>query len=148
MDDQITIDTVATCHEKNRRDRRELPLDTDLTHAFRVADIWRSFVVQRILWTNGWGVLHHEPTLFQERSPHDLLRDFESEVPGYLHNGAICEALGALPLKRGQVHLLDNLRIAYEALVVRGHLLPEELERLEAWIADIVALTSRTARSE
>lgn len=110
------------------------------TCTFRVADIWRSFVVQRILWTNGWGVLHHEPTLFQDRSPHDLLRDFESEIPGYLHNAAICEALGALSLRRGQAHLLDNLRVAYEALVVRGHLVPLELERLEAWIEDVASL--------
>src|SRR5262249_15127650 len=83
------------------------------TCTFRVADIWRSFVVQRILWTNGWGVLHHEPTLYQERSPHDLLRDFESEIPGYLNNGAICERLGALTLKEGREHLLDNLRTCY-----------------------------------
>jgi len=29
----------------------------------------------------------------QERNAHDLLRDFADEIPGYLHNRAICEAL-------------------------------------------------------
>jgi len=34
LEDQIAIVAVATCHEKSRRDRRELPLSMDLTRDF------------------------------------------------------------------------------------------------------------------
>ena len=47
-----------------------------------MTDIWRSFVAQRIAWTNNWSVLFDEPTVWQERNEHDLMRDFRDEVPG------------------------------------------------------------------
>jgi hypothetical protein len=40
---------------------------------FRMTDIWRSLVAQRIAWENGWNVLFHEPTVRQQRNEHDLL---------------------------------------------------------------------------
>lgn len=105
--------------------------------SFRLTDIWRSFVAQRIAWTNDWHILFHGPDMTQERNPHDLLRDFADEIPGYLQNRAICEALAALELQRGEPHVADNLRTSYEALV-RGGWLPEsELELLEAWLEDL-----------
>jgi len=105
--------------------------------SFRVTDIWRSFVAQRIAWANDWHILFHGPDVTQERNAHDLLRDFADEIPGYLQNRAICEALAALELKRGEAHIAKNLRICYEALV-RGGWLPEaELELLEAWLEDL-----------
>lgn len=105
--------------------------------SFRVTDIWRSFVAQRIAWANDWHILFHGPDVTQERNPHDLLRDFADEIPGYLQNRAICEALAALELKRDETHIADNLLICYEALV-RGGWLPEaELELLKAWLEDL-----------
>ena len=52
--------------------------------SFRMTDIWRSFVAQRIAWENGWSVLFREATVRQRRNPHDLMRDFRDEVPGYV----------------------------------------------------------------
>jgi hypothetical protein len=40
--------------------------------SFRMTDIWRSFVAQRIAWENGWGILFGEATMRQERN--ELLR--------------------------------------------------------------------------
>src|SRR5678815_4853218 len=85
--------------------------------SFRMTDIWRSFVAQRIAWTNNWSVLFHEPTVWQERNEHDLMRDFRDEVPGYLHNKSICEQLGKLRLRSGVGNLGENLRVCYEKLV-------------------------------
>jgi hypothetical protein len=105
--------------------------------SFRMTDIWRSFVAQRIAWANDWHLSFESPDVTQERNPHNLLRDFEDEIPGYLHNRLICETLAQLELKPGAPHLPDNLRISYEALV-RGGWLPEpELELLEAWLQDL-----------
>lgn len=104
--------------------------------SFRMTDIWRSFVAQRIAWTNDWAILFHEPTTTQERNPHDLMRDFADEVPGYLRNHAICESLGKLELKTGLENLHDNLRRCYAELVGMGVVDQRELALLEAWIED------------
>jgi hypothetical protein len=108
--------------------------------SFRMTDIWRSFVAQRLAWANNWGILFHEPTAWQERNVHDLLRDFKDEVPGYLHNAEICELLENLLLKEGVENMSDNLRICYEALVRRDLIGPQELQLLDAWIADVVEI--------
>jgi len=105
--------------------------------SFRVTDIWRSFVAQRIAWVNDWHILFHGPDVTQERNPHNLLRDFADEIPGYLQNRAICEALAQLELPRGSTHVADNLRACYQALVIGGWLPDAELELLEAWLEDL-----------
>ena len=109
--------------------------------SFRMTDIWRSFIAQRIAWAQGWAVLFHEPTVWQERNEHNLMRDFKDEVPGYLNNSAIREALDKLSLPPGLDQLNDNLRICYEELVRMGLVGKEELALLEAWIADLEELS-------
>lgn len=105
--------------------------------SFRMTDIWRSFVAQRIAWTNDWGILFHEPTVRQKRNEHNLMRDFRDEVPGYLNNSLICEALDNLSLQAGTDKINDNLRACYEKLVSMGVIGRQELDLLEAWIADL-----------
>lgn len=104
--------------------------------SFRMTDIWRSFVAQRLLWTCGWPMLFHEATVWQERNEHNLLRDFSDEVPGYLHNAAMAHALEELDLKSGQEHLSENLFRCYQTLTERGWVGKEELPLVEAWIQD------------
>jgi hypothetical protein len=109
--------------------------------SFRMTDIWRSFVAQRVAWTNDWNVLFEKPTARQERNEHDLLRDFRDEVPGYLHNAAICEALSELSLPAGEDAIWDNLRSCYEKLVELQFIDAREVELVEAWIADVKELS-------
>ena len=108
--------------------------------SFRMTDIWRSFVAQRIAWVNGWGVLFHEATVRQQRNPHDLMRDFRDEVPGYLENREICAALQALELAPGGTRVAANMRRSYELLVANGWADPREIPLLEAWLADVAAI--------
>ena len=108
--------------------------------SFRMTDIWRSFVAQRIAWENGWSILFHEPTVWQDRNDHYLMRDFADEVPGYLHNRAMGAALAELELSPGVEHLPENLRVCYRTLVSRGWVGAAELELLDAWLADIAKL--------
>lgn len=107
------------------------------TCTFRMTDIWRSFVAQRIAWECGWPVMFHAPIMYQERNPHDLMRDFADEVPGYLHNAPMCQMLTELPLRAGVEHLADNLRTCYQALVKAGYLQAAELPLVEAWLEDV-----------
>ncbi len=117
------------------------------TCPFRLTDIWRSFVAQRIAWLNGWSVLFHEATVSQERNVHDLMVDFREEVPGYLGNRAIRAALEELPLRPGRDVVPANMRLAYARLVEGGWLQPRELELLDAWLADLALLGHRPAET-
>src|ERR1043165_717514 len=108
--------------------------------SFRMTDIWRSFVAQRISWANDWGLLFHEATVWQERNEHNLMRDFKDEVPGYLNNSRIAEALDKLTLQKGLDKLNDNLKICYEELVRMELIGEQELDLIAAWTADIEAM--------
>lgn len=108
--------------------------------SFRMTDIWRSFVAQRICWANDWGISFHKSTVFQERNEHNLLRDFEEEIPGYLNNAKIRTTLEALDLPAGQDRIPENVRACFRALVELGVVGQGELELLDAWLADLAGL--------
>ena len=50
----------------------------------RVADILRSYAMQRLLWDVGLHVAFDGPWVHQERNAHNCLADFESGLPLYL----------------------------------------------------------------
>ncbi len=103
---------------------------------FRMTDIWRSFIAQRISWTNGWHILFHNATVYQLRNEHDLLKDFEDEIPGYLNSGMICGELMRLDLKEGISHLFDNMKKCFEAFIRHRLIDEEEWPLLNDWISD------------
>jgi hypothetical protein len=108
--------------------------------SFRMTDIWRSFVAQRIAWECDWHTLFHQSTVWQERNDHDLLRDFRDEIPGYLHNGRIVTALKALQLQPGKKHIPSNMRLCYKTIIDMGLIGVEEMPLLEAWLMDLQAM--------
>ena len=65
------------------------------------------------------------------------MRDFRDEVPGYLHNKEIGEALEKLQLRAGMDQLVDNLLICYEQLVSMELIERKELELITAWGDDL-----------
>jgi len=115
--------------------------------SFRMTDIWRSFVAQRCLWELELGVVFHGPEMFQDRNAHDLLRDFEQEVPGYLGNGRLCEVLEGTPLRLGGSQVGLNLHRCYLALISAGFVPAAELALIEAWLGDLERMGSSAAHS-
>ncbi len=102
---------------------------------FRMTDIWRSFVAQRCLWKMGKGIVFHSPSeVYQDRNPHDLIKDFEDEVDGYLNNHKIVEALTKLELGE---NIFDNMVLCYYELVELGVLPEKELKHLNQWMNDV-----------
>jgi hypothetical protein len=106
--------------------------------SFRMTDIWRSFIAQRICWENNWAVLFHKPTVYQMRNDHNLIRDLKDEVPGYLNNNIIIESLMKLQLKQGPDNLGYNLLKCYEAFIDLKLIDQKELELLDSWLTDLV----------
>ena len=105
--------------------------------SFRMTDIWRSFVAQRCLWELDLGIVFHGPEMYQDRNPHNLLRDFEQEIPGYLGNAQMAGILENVTLSPGQANIGDNLLRCYKALVVANFVPSEEMRLVEAWLSDI-----------
>jgi hypothetical protein len=113
--------------------------------SFRMTDIWRSFVAQRIAWENGWSILFHQASVYQERNDHSLMRDFQDEIPGYLNNARIAAALERLDLCAGTEHIGAALHQCYEALVRLALVDGKELTLVEAWLEDIAAVQQTSA---
>jgi len=108
---------------------------------FRMTDIWRGFVAQRCLWAMGYGISFHAPDVYQDRNEHNLMRDFEAEVPGYLGNHTFVETLNGLDLTEGIGSASDNVCRCYDALISKGFFPREEMELVEAWCRDIETVT-------
>lgn len=107
--------------------------------SFRMTDIWRSFVAQRVLHMRGMGVAFHAPTVWQERNEHDLRRDFAEELPGYLHNEEIRAALEAVTPGVGE-SIPVLMERCYEALIRHGFVGNAEEKLLQTWFSDLSAL--------
>jgi len=105
--------------------------------SFRMCDIWKSLVAQRCLWEMGHGVVFHASEVIQERNPHNLMRDFEDEIPGYLGNRRFAEVLAQVDLAAGSGNAADNLVRCYEALKGAGFFPDEELILVRTWVADL-----------
>ena len=105
--------------------------------SFRMTDIWRSFVAQRICWANGWSILFHSATVVQDRNEHDLMRDFADEIPGYVKNRKIADNLASLDLASGPERIPENLHRCYQVLTEMGAVGELELRLLDAWLDDI-----------
>ena len=108
--------------------------------SFRMCDIWKSLVAQRCLWEMGCGVMFHAAEAIQERNVHNLMRDFEDEVPGYLGNRRLAEVLSHLALVPGKENVADNLVRCYETLQTAGFFPIDELILVRAWVTDFEKL--------
>ena len=110
--------------------------------SFRMTDIWRGMLAQRLAWENGWSVAFTHATVRQERNPHDLMDDFTAELPGYLHNERLRGELEDLPLSGRRENLLSDLERAYEVLIRLELVGAAERPLLSAWRADMEAVLS------
>jgi len=101
-----------------------------------MTDIWRSFIAQRCLWDEGYGVLFFSADVIQERNYHNLMKDFEAEISGYSKNEKLCDILQELDLSLKR-SMCDKLLYCYEILVENDFFPREELILVKSWIEDI-----------
>lgn len=105
--------------------------------SFRMTDIWRSYIAQRISWTCGWPILFHKSTVRQERNDHNLMKDFEDELVGYKNNAEIMVELSKLKLASGVENISQNLISCYETLVEMKLVGADEVPLVHAWLRDL-----------
>lgn len=103
---------------------------------FRMTDIWRSFIAQRIAWSCGWSILFHQSSMRQQRNDHNLMTDFRDEISGYNNNAQIYKSLCNLKLKEGVKNIFANMTICYKKLIELNLISPKELILLDSWRND------------
>lgn len=107
------------------------------TCSFRLTDIYRSYVTQRILHESKLYLSFHPPTVRQIRNKHDLIEDFKNEIEGYLRIDELADGLRNLKLKAGLKNIFYNLERCYQFLVNKNFVAKKEISLLNAWILDI-----------
>jgi hypothetical protein len=98
---------------------------------FRFTDILRGIIAQPILWQHGYRLGFTAATVVQKRNEHDYFKDFESEVPMYLHAE---KSLEAVVRSIGNGSVADNLLNAYEALLKINVVEEREITVLKEWL--------------
>ena len=62
-------------------------------HIGRMDDIWASFYVT----SKKYRIVYNEPTVYQQRNAHNLLKDFKDEYIGYANSSSLVESLKKNP---------------------------------------------------
>ena len=132
--------TLCPFNSQNTLVRRELfpLLYLPAYVTFRFTDILRGLVAQPIMWAHGYRLGFTEATVIQVRNPHDYVKDFESEIPCYLHPNRVIAAVKRAISPSNSVS--ENLRLAYAELAKENIVTTQEIELLDLWLADVAAL--------
>lgn len=109
------------------------------TTAFRVCDIWRGYIVQRLLWDVNLSLCFGPPTAVQERNQHDLFKDFLDEQDLYAHSGRLIDFLSTW--KDSSPTLEKRFFNLTQELIQNKFLKPLEATVLSAWINDLQKLS-------
>jgi hypothetical protein len=103
-----------------------------VTTSFRVTDILRSFVAQAIISKFEMCTRFTGPNAVQERNPHDLMNDFDQELPLYLHSKSLVELLERVASDQYTVN--ESLLAIYKVLISEGFVQEFELLVLTEWL--------------
>jgi len=100
--------------------------------SFRMTDIWRSFVALKICKLLNWKISFSNADVYQDRNQHNLVKDFEDEIPGFLNNKRILEILDSLIIDKLQPS--DLMLQYYRELVSHNIIEQQEIALLEVWL--------------
>lgn len=104
---------------------------------FRFTDILRGLVAQPILWQQDKLLGFGPATVVQKRNPHNYLKDFESEIPVYLHSERVIDiANDALKNSKAE-SVAEQMLAVYEALLASEIVTEQETQLLDAWLEDL-----------
>ena len=104
--------------------------------SFRMTDIWRSFVAQKIMWKYNYCLSFHSATLFQKRNEHDLMKDFKEEIDGYCRNEEIADKLLGFQLKPND-DIYTDLYVCWDLLRQINIITDLEIKIIEKWLEEI-----------
>lgn len=129
--------TITPFNSQNTAFRKELfpLLYLPSTVTFRFTDILRGLVAQPIMWLYNYSLGITQATVYQERNPHDYMKDFESEIPCFLRSEEVIDLIANRISASFSIY--DNLLLSYEELCKAGIVLSKEIELVKKWIIDL-----------
>jgi hypothetical protein len=102
--------------------------------SFRFTDILRGYIAQKGIWAIKRNLAFIEPTVFQKRNEHDLMKDFIDEIECYVNVERVVDILDRITLT-GEPRV--DIKIIYQELCENKIVKRSELSALDAWIKDI-----------
>lgn len=116
-----------------------------VTTAFRVCDIWRGYIGQRLLWDIQHTVCFTSATAIQERNAHNYFMDFCDELQLYLQAGELVRFLKKWDTN--ETEIAERYRRLVEALIEKKFLPSNEIKFLQAWLRDLTRVGYRFPKS-
>lgn len=99
---------------------------------FRFTDILRGLVAQPLLWSQDLHLGFGTASVIQKRNPHNYLKDFESEIPCYLHPETVIATAQSAIIEGASLE--QNLLSVYTALEKKNLVSQPEIELLQLWL--------------
>lgn len=113
---------------------------------FRVCDIWRGYIVQRLLWETDHALCFTQPTAIQERNIHDFMKDFEGEQDLYLKTHNLLTFLLHWNCNERNSPILIKGSKLYKDLIAQGFIGSQEEALFQAWIYDLNRVIANSAK--
>lgn len=132
------LDTMAPFDSQSTAIRADIaPLLFMWTYVGRYDDIWASYLVRRVMRGMGYHIAYGNPGVHQNRNPHNLLKDLDTERLGYQWTERLIEVLDSVDLN-GTDPLIDQFRDILIHLENETSFIPDNtLAGLRAWVADM-----------
>ena len=108
-----------------------------VTCSFRMTDIWRSYIAQRLMKDFSTRLIYTTAKVKQIRNEHDLMSDFKQEVEGYLRVKEFVGLIDNFKTKKGSDNLSINIKKLYKVLINNNFFKEEEMIYLDAWLYDV-----------
>lgn len=104
----------------------------------RVSDIWRSYLMQRIMWDAGLTVAFTKATVKQCRNIHTYLADFDAEDHLYGRTAELIRILMEWEPKSRTIsgRLIEGTALLYEHAFLEF----QDVELMDAWVDDLMML--------
>ncbi|XP_066936685.1 uncharacterized protein [Clytia hemisphaerica] len=106
-----------------------------ITVTFRVNDIWRSYIAQRLMWDIGGHLAYFPPNAYQDRTPHNFLKDFYEEDDLYRLTNPLTEFLLKWDSKNS--NMVERHFEIIKELYKLDILGPRDVRLARAWARDL-----------
>ena len=95
-----------------------------------MTDIWRSFIAQSFIKSVNKKLAFAKPIVYQDRNPHNLMKDFSDEIDGYLLNESIIKICSEFKWNNFKSLKEIYKKLGSELSCIRN----EEIEIIEEWL--------------
>lgn len=107
----------------------------------RVADIWRGYIAQKILWKLGCKLVISGPNAVQDRNPHCFYQDFLQEQELYLNSKNLIQFLKEWNFSDREI--FQETEALFLGLIEKGFLQNREISLVSLWLQDLNKIKSK-----